>query len=191
MLPYINLELRRPRGGDVSPDASSLAQEEAAVLNVYEQQSSSSSGPSLRRCKTSVDLDLSARGWSQDDGAAAADLSLYADDASDDADDWPVRSSSPAVERPATAGVSVSLEDEPSPPFATPREPYEPAAFARAAVDLSTPLKPPAAGVAARTCSDPVFAVLFVVHLLGVGGPRLALLGQRFHLSTENWGGNT
>ena len=72
MLPYINLELRRPRGGDVSPDASSLAQEEAAVLNVYEQQSSSSSGPSLRRCKTSVDLDLSARGWSQDDGAAAA-----------------------------------------------------------------------------------------------------------------------
>ena len=33
----------------------------------------------------------------------------------------------------------------------------------------STPLKPAAAGVAARTCSDPVFAVLFVVHLLGVG----------------------
>ena len=33
----------------------------------------------------------------------------------------------------------------------------------------STPLKPPAAGVAARTCSDPIFAVLFVVHLLGVG----------------------
>ena len=45
----------------------------------------------------------------------------------------------------------------------------------------STPLKPPAAGVAARTCSDPVFAALFVVHLLGVGAiaavdlPRLGL----------------
>ena len=128
--------------------------------------------------------DPSAR---EDDGAAAADLSLYADDASDDADDWPVRSASPAVERPAPAGVSVSLEDEPSPPFATPREPYEPAAFARAAVDLSTPLKPPsiyerargAARAPAVTEASPVTAPVAAV-------PQPPLTGKRATLSPGN-----
>ena len=116
----------------------------------------------------------------EDDGAAAADLSLYADDASDDADDWPVRSSSPAVERPATAGVSVSLEDEPSPPFATPREPYEPAAFARAAVDLSTPLKPPSIYERARGAARAPAAVV------AVPSPRPPLTGKRATLSPGN-----
>ena len=114
----------------------------------------------------------------EDDGAAAADLSLYADDASDDADDWPVRSASPAVERPATAGVSVSLEDEPSPPFATPREPYEPAAFARAAVDLSTPLKPPSIYERARGAAR--------APAVAETSPRPPLTGKRATLSPGN-----
>ena len=123
----------------------------------------------------------------EDDGAAAADLSLYADDASDDADDWPVRSASPAVERPATAGVSVSLEDEPSPPFATPREPYEPAAFARAAVDLSTPLKPPSIYERARGAARaPAVAEATAPAADAETSPRPPLTGKRATLSPGN-----